>query len=119
MKLKKKIHIPNLLEYEAAFESEDNRLLALFDDIYADELFSFNGLSLQELYKADSMLHLTKIIDNFTMILSFYRDNHQIFYHLIETEFFQNFLSQKGQVSVWNELMTHNFKKLNYMKQKP
>lgn len=116
--VKQHIHIPNHLEYEAAFDSEDGRLLALFDESYAEELFSSGVLNMHNLSKANSLEELTNVIDHFTSIVNFYHDNHKIFSLMVEEPFFQKQILEKGDLNCWSEVMLHSYKKLNYQQAK-
>lgn len=112
--IKPHIRIPQQVEYVAALDSESERLFALFEEPFAEELFSEDLLKLNTISTAKTLEELTTIIDNLIAAVEFYQDNRRYFAGMITEPFFKKLLAEKGELSCWNELMQHSFKKLHY-----
>lgn len=108
------ISIPAHIEYEAALESEDERLIAIFDSPFAEELLTKNALSLKHLFEAKTLAELTALIDNYTAITHFFKKHYLVFSNIISTPFFRDLIDRKGDLECWNEIMQHSYKKLSY-----
>jgi len=113
--IKKHVAIPNHLEYQAALNSysHDEPSLAVFDNAFADELFSRGLLSLAHLECATSLSEATATVDKYREIIGFYQKHYSVFSHITELKFFHDFIVKKGDLHCWNEIMAHPFAKLN------